>query len=315
MRLFLLLLALLVQMQITFAGMILEAEYPYSLDKQDVHTVYGKSTVPMYINLRSFDNPEVEKANIKVTLPIGFKPSENERWQVNKVGEQYIATSQWVLGEQFAQTFDLLYVQGLSIDAYGEKEVLVEAFGNNWSCSKKVAFSYAEEVNEDFIAKGIVSKNKVDKKDSWYIHAITIPVDSYGIKDEKAESGVIYIKELGLESFRNRVIGEGATNWATVFNHPATHLLLEMRNPQQDIRVLKFKAELTDKSTGVVIPGLCTASFNSDEVEQGWESANSEGNETTALISLEGKKVQNFVLPIYVDYLNVLEGDYNLRVT
>ena len=100
-----------------------------------------------------------------------------------------------------------------------------------------------------------------------------------------------------------------------MFNHPATHVLLEMRNPQQDIRVLKFKAELVNRITGEIIPGLCTANLTADESEQGWAESSSESTETTALISLEGKKVQNFVLPIFIDYLKVLEGDYNLRVT
>ena len=118
-----------------------------------------------------------------------------------------------------------------------------------------------------------------------------------------------------MENFRNRIIGEGATNWASVFNHPATHILLEMRNPQQDVCVLKFKAELTNRITGEVIPGLCTAGIFGDELEQGWTENISGGSETTALISLEGKKVQNFVLPIFIDYLKILEGDYNLRVT
>ena len=61
--------------------------------------------------------------------------------------------------------------------------------------------------------------------------------------------------------------GDGATNWAAVFNHPAAHLLLEMRNPQQDTRILKFRAELIDKSTGETAVGLCTASQSDNETE------------------------------------------------
>ena len=316
MRLLFIALTLLVQVQVAFAGMILESTYPYSLEQQDIHTVYGDSTVPMYVNLRSSDNIKAENAAIKIVFPTGFKPSANENWQVDKVGENYVAQSNWVLDANFAQTFDLLYVQSLGSGAYGKKYIFVEATGKGWKCEKQIVFHYEEQdITEAEKNINSIQKKGRKKKDSWYIQGITIPVDSYGIKDDVAENGVVYVKEIGLENFRNRIIGEGATNWASVFNHPATHVLLEMRNPQQDVRVLKFKAELTNRITGEVIPGLCTAGIVGDELEQGWTENISGGSETTALISLEGKKVQNFVLPIFIDYLKILEGDYNLRVT
>ena len=68
--------------------------------------------------------------------------------------------------------------------------------------------------------------------------------------DDRAAEGVIYVRDTTFESFRNRMTGEGATNWSAVFNHPATHVMLEMRNPQKDVRMLKFKAQLIDKETG-----------------------------------------------------------------
>ena len=33
------------------------------------------------------------------------------------------------------------------------------------------------------------------------------------------------------------------------------------------------------------------------------------------MISLDGKKSQAFIIPLYVDYFRVVEGEYNLRVT
>ena len=36
---------------------------------------------------------------------------------------------------------------------------------------------------------------------------------------------------------------------------------------------------------------------------------------STAMISLDGKKSQTFILPLYVDYFRAVEGEYNLRVT
>ena len=80
-----------------------------------------------------------------------------------------------------------------------------------------------------------------------------------GNKDDHAAEGVVLFRDTTLEGFRNRMTGDGATNWSAVFNHPATFLVLDMRNPQRDVRLLKFKAELIDKKTGKIMPGLCTA--------------------------------------------------------
>ena len=134
-------------------------------------------------------------------------------------------------------------------------------------------------------------------------------------KNDKEEAGVIYVRDTSLESFRNRMTGHGATNWSAVFNHPACHLLLDMRNPQRDVRVLKFKAELINKQTGETVPGLTTSGKTTMDSENGWAGEMSKESESTALISLDGKKTQTFILPIYVDYFTVLEGDYTLRVT
>lgn len=142
-----------------------------------------------------------------------------------------------------------------------------------------------------------------------------MPVDNLGNKDDRIQDGTIYIKDTALESFRNRMTGDGATNWAAVFNHPAAHLLLEMRNPQQDTRILKFRAELIDKATGKSAVGLCTASQSDNETEHGWSGKSGIEDASTAMISLDGKKSQAFIIPLYVDYFRVVEGEYNLRVT
>ena len=140
-------------------------------------------------------------------------------------------------------------------------------------------------------------------------------MDAQGNKDDRAAANVINVRDTTLEGFRNRMIGDGATNWSAVFNHPATFVMLEMRNPQKDVRVLKFKAELADKHTGKSVPGLMTAGKVVDEEGHGWGGDATGANETTAMISLDGKKNQTFILPLYVDYFTVLEGDYSLRIT
>lgn len=313
MRIFLMVLILLCYVQAAFAGINLDAVYPYNLEKRNINTVYSGSTVPLYLNITSFDLLQDEKAKIKITLPKGFEPLLNEKWHISENGEQNIAEAYWDLPKDFGQTFTLLYIKAAETESLGEKTVLIEANGKNWQKSETVKFEYVRGENtntESFV------KKKIDKsKFNWYIQGLVFPVDSFGIKDERAEDGVIYVRDTGLESFRNRMTGEGATSWSSVFNHPAAYILLEMRNPQRDIRVLKFKAELIDKATGENVPGLCTAGKINDDTEQGWAGSTGEGSETTALISLDGKKTQNFILPIYIDYLKILEGDYSLRVT
>ena len=125
MRLLFIALALLLQMQVAFAGMILEATYPYSLEQQEVHTVYGDSTVPMYINLRSFDNLKAENAAIKIVFPSGFKPSANESWQVEKIGENYVGAipdqSVKYLSDEFKE-----YVEAVLADRY-HKEIKLDS--------------------------------------------------------------------------------------------------------------------------------------------------------------------------------------------
>ncbi len=304
--------------QIACAGMTLDAIYPYNLDKKDEHTVHGESTVPLYFNINSFDNATPLQAEIKVTLPAGFVAHENDKWQVASENGQVVATSHRVLHADFAQTFDLLYLQAEENVSKGEQYVRIEVKTGEGNLSKDIAFTYEPQSEQQEISKqaSVGGKKKMDRsKFNWYIQSVILPVDSQGVKDDKSAEGVLYVRDTTLEGFRNRIAGDGATNWASVFNHPATHILLSMRNPQQDVRMLKFKAELIDKKTGENMPGLAAAGKVSDDAEAGWAGESGKTGETTALISLDGKKDQNFVIPLYVDYFSILEGDYSLRIT
>ena len=314
MKIFTLVLLLLTYVQVACAGMKLEAVYPYHLEKKGIEIVYEESTVPLYVNIVNFGNDAPVETEVKITLPEGFKPVVDNKWQAKTIGDKIIVTTKWMLPQDYGQTFDLLYVEAQEDVPFGKKQVLVEAKSGAWQESKLLNFTY--EAGQEAVSEIPKGKKKLDKKKfNWYIQSITFPVDNLGIKDDKAEAGVIYVRDTSLEGFRNRMTGEGATSWSSVFNHPAAHLLLELRNPQSDVRVLKFKAELTDKNTGEPMPGLCTAGKTEDDVEAGWNDANTKSNETTALISLDGNKAPRFILPLYIDYLNVLEGEYNLRVT
>lgn len=314
MRILYILLVLLCLTQQAFAGVKLEAVYPYNLDKSAAHVVHGGSTMPLFINITGFDVPHEQPAHLRVILPEGFKALANDKWHLGSADGRQTAEADWVLPADFGQSFDLLYIQPQTDLARGQKQLLVEVSGEGWHERKELSFGY--EPAAVAVASASQPGKKIDRsKFNWYIQSVTLPVDNLGNKDDRAAEGVVFIRDTTLEGFRNRMTGDGATNWSAVFNHPATFLVLDMRNPQRDVRLLKFKAELIDKKTGKVMPGLCTAGKNNEDSEHGWAGDTGSVNETTALISLDGKKTQAFIIPLYVDYFTVLEGDYSLRVT
>lgn len=314
MRILYILLVLLCLTQQAFAGVKLEAVYPYNLDKSAAHVVHGGSTMPLFINITGFDVPHEQPAHLRVILPDGFKALAGDKWHLGSADGKQTAETDWVLPADFGQSFDLLYIRPQADLERGPKQLLVEVSGDGLHERKELSFSY--EPAAAAVAAESQPGKKIDRsKFNWYIQSVTLPVDNLGNKDDRAAEGVVFIRDTTLEGFRNRMTGDGATNWSAVFNHPATFLVLDMRNPQRDVRLLKFKAELIDKKTGKVMPGLCTAGKNNEDSEHGWAGETGSVNETTALISLDGKKTQAFIIPLYVDYFTVLEGDYSLRVT
>lgn len=323
-RIFSLLLVLLCYLQIGFAENQLKAIYPFNMNQKVVNEVKGNTTLPLYLEIFTSDIPKGQDVQVSVELPKDFTALPVHGWE--KLGSDNTIATTWKLPSDFGRNFDLVYLQAQETAVSGEKYIKIKATAQDWQLKKDLKFKFvAEQVkqntkkSEKQLQSGeVVSKKrkKVDKsKFNWYIQSIVLPVDSMGIKDDKVADGVIYIKDTSLESFRNRMMGGGATNWSAVFAHPACHLLLEMRNPQSDVRVLKFEAELIDKATGKKVPGLCTSGKVNLENNEGWAGQTGSTDSSTALISLDGKKAQSFILPIYVDYLNILEGNYSLRVT
>lgn len=302
---------------VCFAGGInLEAAYPYSLEQKDIHQTVGNATYPLYVNIESYDDPLPQAVKLEVVLPQGLLVNDVENWQVTDTAAGKIAVREWVLPADYGQNFDLLYLRAAADLSVGKHEIVVKVIGEDWEKSKTIVFDH-EAGNPAAVTDAANTQvAPLDKsKFNWYIQSITLPVDNLGNKDDRVQEGSIYIKDTALESFRNRMTGDGATNWAAVFNHPAAYLLLEMRNPQQDIRILKFRAELIDKFTGEPAIGLCTASQSDNENEQGWAGKTGSEAASVAMISLDGKKAQSFILPLYVDYFKAVEGEYNLRVT
>ena len=72
------------------------------------------------------------------------------------------------------------------------------------------------------------------------------------------------------------------------------------------------KSELLNKNTGKVLPGLTTAG----QVNENQENYNQTGDTASlALLALTGKKNQIFTLPLYIDYAQIIPGEYVLKLT
>ena len=119
-----------------YAGQQLEAVYPYSLEKREISSVTGQSTLPLFINLTSFDVPRMQQAEVSVRLPEGFSALAKEGWRIRE-GR---ASAYWDLDADYSQNFDLLYLQADENTASGSKEIAVSVSGEGWEETKKITF-------------------------------------------------------------------------------------------------------------------------------------------------------------------------------
>lgn len=297
---------------VALAGVQVDAVYPYSLDKKVNKTVAAGSTMPLYLNITAFDVPEEQPVKVTVNLPKGFFVLPGGKWQIGDDGSS--AYTNWLLPADYGNTFDLLYIKPAEDVVSGTKQININIAAENWQQEKVINFIYDANTKAEN-SKSAYGKKYKNKDYNWYIQDVDLPVDNLGHKDDRSADNVVYIRDTAFESFRSRLTGDGAESWSSMFNHPAAFMLVDMRNPQQDVRVLRLKAELLDKATGKVMPGLCQASNSTEEHEQGWAGKTDDSNATKAMISLDGKQTQAFIIPLYVDYFKIIEGDYTLRVT
>ncbi|MEG2068198.1 MAG: hypothetical protein RRY63_00255 [Acidaminococcaceae bacterium] len=292
----------------------LEAVFPHNIERRLEQKLVVGSTNQLFFNLESVNNVVSQNAVITVNAPRGLQPVNLEsNWtlQTGKNGD-FILTTVLRLEANYCQKFGML--------AFKATQELMDAANKSLQISVDIGNEKIAKTLPFLVERGMVPLMQLAtggeaKNFGWYINKVVLPVDERGQRDAKVQEGCVYVRAIEFENLRNRLTGEGATNWAVVHNHPATHLLLELANPQKDVKLLKFKAVLVDKITGTVVAGLRPAGQTEENESQNWSENSESANATTALIALAGMKNQSFILPLYIDTEKLLAGDYNLRLT
>lgn len=278
----------------------IKAVFPYSLTEGSKAKVTAGSTQLLYLALQHANRPE-ELAQVKIELPEGYTAAAGSPWTVSPDGRHL--QRDWVLPADYGQIFDSFSVKSDESLSAGTNIVKITVSGDGWKAEKTISFSVQPA------GAGDSSAQSIKKQIGWYIQGITVPVDRDGKKDERQARNTLYVRDTMLENLRNRLLGDGGTDWNAVRAEPVTYVLLELRNPKKDIRSLHFKAELIDKETGQPVKGLVSA--NALDGGSGWTGNG--GMATEATISLDGKTVQAAVIPLFADPYEIEEGDYNLR--
>ncbi len=275
---------------------VLTAAFPYSASgkAEDAHP---GSTQLLYVSVQNFNHDEAEGADISVTLPDGFRAIPGEGWQVE--GNQ--VQMHWTLPAHYGEQFKAIPIVCPDNAQPGSYEMPVSMDCMDGSQKQILSFQVG--------APELEAPSKEKKlADSWYIQAVMMPVNEDGERDARQEKDTLVVPDVTLENMKNRLTGGHGVDWDAILAQPNTYLLLDMRNPKKDTRTLHFTAELIDRESGEVRPGLLAAPDESGHV-------NRDSTATEAALALQGNKLQTAVLPLYVDPFSISEGEYSLRIT
>ncbi len=273
----------------------LTAVFPYSLTAEKRSGAAQGSTQLLYWNIEQINGPAGE-AEVTVTLPEGFRAAPGEGWRLDGDGHY---TAVRTLPEGYGNVFDALPVEILQDTAPGNYTFTVSMREGGEEKTVSVPFQVLP-------GESAAEIGRKKKSIGWYIQNVTVPVDENGNKDDRQAQNTIFIQDRTLETIRSRLTGKGGADWNALRNTPVTYVLVELRNPKKDVRSLHFRAELRDRRTGALVPGLLQAG------EGG--TALAESGAAEAVIGLTGSTVQTAVLPLFCDPEILEEGDYFLRI-
>lgn len=279
-------------------GARLEAVFPYSVAAESGNGAAQGSTQLFYVDIEQINAPSGE-VRVTVTLPEGFRAVPASGWTVEDGGRRLWTAR--VLPDGYGHVFDAFPVKvGRDVPA-GMYEAEVRMTGAGGEEESRLSFQ---------VTPGEAAPPQEEKKKElgWYIQNVAVPVDQDGRRDDRQAQNTIFMRDMTLEGIRSRLSGGGAADWESVLHDPLTYALIELRNPRRDVRSLRVVAELRDRETGAAVPGLVQG-------DRGGAGFISEGGAAESVIALDGKTVQNVVLPLYGDPSVLEEGDYSLRVT
>lgn len=271
---------------------LLRAAFPYSLTKE-AGVAHAGSTQLLYISVQNFGNEE-EAAEITAALPEGFTALAGDGWEVD--GQEVCI--HWTLPADYGEQFLAVPVKCSEEAGEGVYEIPVSLRTKEGVKEERISFSAgpAEEEQDQKAAQ------------TWYIQSVLLPVNEDGERDARQEKDTLVTPDVTLENMKNRLTGGRGVDWDALTAKPNTYLLLDMRNPKKDVRTIHLSAELVDKETGEVRPGLIAAAGEGESLDR--TKMRSE-----AALSLNGHKMQTAVVPLYVDPFSIAEGDYALRLT
>ena len=272
--------------------------FPYQVRDRSITSLAVGSVNNLYLSLEAVC-PRDEVVQIEVEMPQGFAAQGLPAgWQSGERAGKIILSRSLTAAAYFYSWAELLAIKCDSAVTLGE-----------YTFKAKVTIG-AQEAEQLLQVTVLEQTGRVQEK--WDLVNILLPVDNEGAYDSRAAQNVLYVNDWSFESLRSRLSGKGAANLNALEAHPAGWFLLEIDNPARDSFVLRAKAELTNKDTGEVLPGLRPVSVSSEE-DHAIMIAEEE-HASSAMITLSGKPRQSYIIPLYTE-TDLAAGNYALRVT
>lgn len=278
------------------AEAVLRAAFPYHMTAGEKAVPAGSSQL-LFVDVQNFNNDAEEQVVAEITLPDGFSAESSPDWTVegNRISLSF------TLPAEYGESFRAIPVRAADTVAEGSYEIPVTLTGEGWKKETTISFTTAP-------AEATPQQHQKKAHETWYIQSVVLPVDENGNQDARGEKDTMVAPDVTLENMKNRLTGGSGVDWTSILSKPNAYLLLDLRNPKQDSRTLHFTAELVDRETGAVLPGLIPAPDESGGQDTSVHA-------TEAALSLNGQKMESAVVPLYVDPFAVTGGDYNLHIT
>lgn len=274
----------------------LDVRFPYAPGSDKGQEVVTNAELPLYIVTEKYAAPQMS-LQLQIQLPPGMEAVKMQGWEAEITPKGLLLKRNVDLGERYEAFFDLLQLKATTALPQGEQQLLITLRTEAGLTTKTVNFEHVYNPLRQEQSGGAAPTK------SWYINRMILPVNEQGAKDERAAGNTIYMKDADLEGLRNRIMGVGGVSWANFYTNPGAYFLLDIANPFKEQKQLKFYTQLLNRQTGEEINGLSLVSKEDSEMA----AANQ-------VLSLDGRKNQVFIIPLYLDPTQIIGGEYNIRL-